>query len=140
MGNVKENIIPQKEVSSNEDVMSKNEIIHFRPINEDGSIDPRGGVTICYLVDGDKAFFGMSICSTLDNYERKRGANAARGKATSSKEKNIEEHSSHLLTRDELFEVVRNVAEKAWKIVCERHGRPVKPLDIPSKKHRLVEA
>lgn len=48
---------------------------HLRNFNKDGSYNPRGGRTICYLKDADRNVIGIGVakCSKSDNYCKATG-------------------------------------------------------------------
>jgi len=113
---------------SEDKLMTKEEMIHFRTQNPDGSINPCGGVTVCYYVteDGNQCYFGSSVCSANDNYQKRLGSIKARGNA-----KHLEKRDKNamwfLQTREDMFEKATTIANERWEQVCKNRGsaRPI---------------
>jgi len=106
-------------------VMRKSEFIHFRVVYTDDEgneqISPRGGVTVCYFLE-DSAYFGVAVCSMLDNYCKRRGAHISLGRAEGKFFDDNSDDAYPLMTREEMILTAKLVAFCAWKRVCERQA------------------
>ena len=58
---------------------------HRRFLNEDGSIDPRGGITIAYKQYKDSIQYAIARCHERDNFNKQQGRIKAAGRLNSDK-------------------------------------------------------
>lgn len=55
--------------------------LHYRQYNADGTIDPRGGMTIAFVEDENGIIhYAQAACSRKDNFRRSTGRNYARAR------------------------------------------------------------
>lgn len=57
--------------------------IHYRQRAADGTVSPRGGLTIAFVEDGDRVLSAASKCHNNDNFNRKLGRIRASGRLRS---------------------------------------------------------
>jgi hypothetical protein len=55
--------------------------MHYRSVNNDDSINPRGGATIAiHPLNPERAVISIALCTTSDVYNKKLGRNIATGR------------------------------------------------------------
>ena len=70
-------------MSNNAKVLNREEFVHFRLFQPDGSMTQYGGLTVCYQpnnIDGT-ASFAVAMCSITERFNRKRGVTISRGRS-----------------------------------------------------------
>lgn len=82
---------------------------HFRRKDTNGEIDNMGGATVCIVPHGDEAYYGVSTCSLLDNFEKKKGRVKSHGRANSRRWKIDPPHDLN-----EAFLVAKEIAQNEW--------------------------
>lgn len=62
--------------------MNQIQYMHFREVNNDGTINSRGGATVAYRLNehGNVDKYAISYCSRNDNYSRRRGRELTSGR------------------------------------------------------------
>jgi len=54
------------------ELLKKEQYLHFRVMESKG-VSARGGATVCYLPQGDKAYLSLALCAPSDIYCKKVG-------------------------------------------------------------------
>lgn len=65
--------------------MNSPKFIHIRSYNVDGSVCPRGGITIAYIIDGNSIYAAEALCHPNDNFNKHIGRAKAAGRLKSDK-------------------------------------------------------
>lgn len=62
----------------------KTQYLHLRDRNQDGSVEPRGGITYAFQeYDEGHILFAVAYCSTKDNFNKRYGRAKASGRLNS---------------------------------------------------------
>ena len=87
-------------------ILKKEQFLHFR-LAKNGHLLARGGATVCYSPEGDKAKVSLSLCSLKDHFCKRTGRNISRGR--------LPEADLPLMTFDELVKMGYDLAAQGWQ-------------------------
>lgn len=89
-----------------------------------GELSPTGGATIVVITDTetDRRYAGISVCSIIEHFDKKRGTNRALGYALEARERNVpvvmpryfKESNSYVLKNNNLNFIAFNVPRTCY--------------------------
>jgi len=112
------------------DKMRKIQFVHVRQVDKDGNVQPKGGMTFCYIpfVNENDHIVGHSFCSQNDLFNKSRGRYKAEGRAKTSKA-----CTPGLLTMETVTTMALNTATSKDSVLAKRFNRPRMLLEVCPK-------
>jgi len=113
-----------------DDKMRKVQFVHVRQVDEDGQVQPKGGMTYCYVpfVKENDHFSGYAFCSQNDLFSKSRGRYKAQGRAHS-----LRNSTFGLMTMEKVTAEALSIAEEKDSVLAKRFKRPRMLLEVYPK-------
>jgi hypothetical protein len=120
--------------------LKREQYVHVRNWNMDGTLNPKGGATAYFLPDTDDEghacfHWGVAMCSPQDAYNKAVGRTKAKGQTLSLKHRLT---CKGRATLQSLMELVETYACGKDKQLARRHNRPIMRLLAQGSGREIV--